>query len=348
MTMTSQSSAPPGKSGIIYARTREGFDLPVIDVTNPQFTVPDDPAAVERAKDAFIADERGRRYIPAFVMRLMLRAAARKSRLVRALFQSDVGYLDSLSTYVLKLGADNLVAPYNTPIDRRVASSPHVQLVRLRMQQVAHLIAAGLAEDLAEDLARAGTAAPLRLVNIGGGPAFDSINALIVLRRAHPELLQRPVSIDVFDANTDGFFFGVNALEALKAGGGPLAGTNVGMHHHDYDWDRPAALESLVGKLVSAGAIMAASSEGALFEYGSDEAIVANLKALNAGGAGARLVAGSVTAGDDLRRRIIARTSFKLYPRGIEGLAPLAAAAGFRVVKAEPAFLSEQVLLRPA
>jgi hypothetical protein len=34
-------------------------------------------------------------------------------------------------------------------------------------------------------------------------------------------------------------------------------------------------------------------------------------------------------------------------PRGIAGFAPLAAAAGFRVVKAEQAFLSEQVLLRP-
>ncbi len=275
-------------------------------------------------------------------MRLMLRAAARRSRLVRALFQSDTGYLDSLSTYVLKLGADNLVPPYDSPTDRRVASSPHVQLVRLRMQQIAHLMASGLAEDLA------GSAAPLRLVNIGGGPALDSINALIVLRRVHPELLQRPVRIDVFDANTDGFFFGANALEALKADGGPLAAADVGMHHHDYDWDRPAALEGHVGKLVAAGAIIAASSEGALFEYGSDEAIVANLKALNAGGSGVRLVAGSVTGAGDLRQRMIAQTRFKLYPRGVEGFAPLAAAAGLRIVRIAPAFLSEQVLLRPA
>jgi hypothetical protein len=340
---TSQPSAGQNP-GIAYARTREGFDLPVIDITNPHFTVPGDPAAVQRANDAFIAEERRRRYIPKFIMRIMLRALARKSRLVRSLFHSESGYLDSLSTYVLKLGADNLVPPYDSPIDRKVASSPHILLIRLRMQQVAHL----LAEGLAEDLAAAGVAAPLHFINIGGGPALDSINALIVLRRARPALLyNRPIAIEVLDANADGAFFGANALAALKVDQGPLAGLDIAMRHHNYDWDQPALLEALVAKLVSAGAVIAASSEGALFEYGTDDAIVANLKALHAGGAGARLVVGSVTVGDDLRRRMIAQTRFKLYPRGVAGFAPLAAAAGFRIVKAEPALLSEQVLLRP-
>jgi hypothetical protein len=341
--MTTDSHAPGRRGDIVYARTREGFDLPVIDITNPHFTIPDDPAAAQRANEAFIAEERRRRYIPRFIMRLMLRGAARQSRLVRALFHSDTGYLDSLSTYALKLGADNLVPPYDSPIDRRVASSPHIQLIRLRMQQVAHL----LAEGLADDLGAAGPAAPLRLVNIGGGPSLDSINALIVLRRVHPVLLNRPIAIDVLDANADGVFFGVNALAALKAGDGPLAGLDIAMQHHDYDWNQTAFLESLTGSLAAAGAVIAASSEGALFEYGSDQAVVANLKALHAGGAGARLVAGSVTAADDLRRRMVAQTGFKLHPRGLAGFAPLAAAAGFRVIKAEPAFLSDQVLLRP-
>jgi hypothetical protein len=340
--MTTPSKGP--NDGIVHARTREGFDLPVIDVTNPRFTVPCDPAAVQQATEDFFAQERRNRYIPKFIMRILLRAAARKSRLVRVMFQSETEeYLDSLTTYVLKLGADNLVPPYDSPMDRRVASSPHVRLIRLRMQQVAHL----LAEGLAEDLAVAGASAPLHLINIGGGPALDSVNALIVLRRAHPALLNRPVAIEVLDANADGAFFGANALAALKAGQGPLAGLDIAMRHHDYNWEQPALLEALVAKLVSAGAVIAASSEGALFEYGSDDAIVANLKALRAGGTGARLVAGSVTAGDDLRRRIIARTRFKLYPRGVEGFTPLAAAAGYRVAKVEPALLSEQVLLRP-
>jgi hypothetical protein len=341
--MTHSQASSGRNDGVVYARTRDGVELPVIDVTDPRFAVPDDPAAAQRANEAFIAEERRRRRIPNFIMRIMLRAAARKSRLVRALFASDSGYLDSISTYVLKLGADNLVPPYDAPLDRRLASSPHILLIRLRMQQVAYL----MAEGLADDLSAASAAAPLTLVNIGGGPALDSINALIVLRRARPDLLNRPIAIEVLDANADGAFFGANALAALKADQGPLAGLDVAMRHHDYDWDRPALMESLVAKLASAGAVIAASSEGALFEYGSDQAIVANLKALHAGGAGARLVAGSVTAADDVRRRMIAQTRFKIVPRGVTGFAPLAAEAGFCVVKAQQAFLSEQVLLRP-
>jgi hypothetical protein len=329
---------------VIYARTREGFDLPVIDLTNPRFAVPDDPTAVQGLYDAFIAHERRRRHLPALVLRLMLRMAARKSRLVRALVDPEAGFLDGLSTYVMKLGAENLVPPYDTPVDRRLAGSPHIVLLRLRMQQVAQLIAAGIADDLAN----AQAAAPLALVNIGGGPALDSINALILLRRNRPGLLQRPIAIEVLDASQDGAFFGTNALAALQVHRGPLAGLDIAMRHHDYDWDRPAVLEGLVGKLVAAGAIIAASSEGALFEYGNDQAIVANLRALRANGAGARLVAGSVTSADDARRRMIAATRFKLFPRGVAGFTPLAAQAGFRLAKVESVLLSEQVLLRAA
>jgi hypothetical protein len=242
----------------------------------------------------------------------------------------------------MKLGADNLVPPYDTPMDRRLAASPHIVLLRLRMQQIARLIAEGVADDLAA----AGAAAPLSLINIGGGPALDSINALIQLRRARPDLLNRRITIEVLDNSHDGAFFGVNALAALRADQGPLEGLDIGMRHHDYDWDRPAALESLVEKLTSAGAIIAASTEGALFEYGSDRAIVANLQTLRANGSGVRLVAGSVTCADETRRRMIAETRFKLVPRGLAGFAPLVAQAGFRIAKVESALLSDQVLLR--
>ena len=91
--------------------------------------------------------------------------------------------------------------------------------------------------------------------------------------------------------------------------------------------------------------MIAASTEGALFEYGSDQAIIANLRALRANGSGVRLVAGSVTCADETRRRMIARTRFKLVARGIAGFAPLVAQAGFRIAKVESALLSDQVLL---
>jgi hypothetical protein len=328
---------------IVTATTREGYDLPVIDVTHPRFAVSDEPQAARALHEAFVAAERGRAWIPKFIMRLMLRSAAKKSRLVRAIFEPEGAFLDGLSTYVMKLGPDNLVPPYDAPIDRRFAASPHVGLLRLRMQQTARLLADGLIDDLS-----ANRDAPLHLINIGGGPALDSVNALILLRRGRADLLKRPIVIHVLDGGQDGPFFGANALAALKADGQPLHGLDITWDHRDYDWNDPAMLTQLVRELAAAGAIVAASSEGALFEYGTDDAIVANLKALRAGGAGAKLVAGSVTRADEFRQRMIAQTRFKLFPRGLAGFAPLAARAGFVVARSETAWLSDQVLLRPA
>jgi hypothetical protein len=327
---------------MLTAKTLEGYDLPVIDLTDPRFAVPDDPAAARALHDAFVADERSRRFIPQFIMRVLLRSAARRSRLVHAVFAPQSGFLDGISTYVMKLGPDNLMPPFDSPMDRRVASSPHVGLLRLRMQQVARLLAEGLVEHL-----RADADAPLELVNIGGGPALDSLNALILLARDHPDLLARRITVHVLDSDPEGAFFGGNALKALSAQGLPLNGRGIAWRLAPYDWNATAPLAELVGTLTSAGAIVAASSEGALFEYGSDDAIVANLTTLRADGSGVRLVAGSVTRPDEVRRRMIAQTGFHLVPRGLAGFSPLAARAGFAIERSENAWLSDQVLLRP-
>jgi hypothetical protein len=344
--LATPSERAPGRAaaphGIAMARTREGHDLPVIDVTDPRFAVPNDPAATRALYDAFIDGERRRHRIPKFIMRMLLRGAARKSRLVRSMVDSDASYLDGISTYVMKLGADQLVPPYDSPMDRQVAISPHVPLMRLRMQQIARLLADGLVEPLAAALD-----APLHLINIGGGPALDSVNTLILLRRDRTDLLRRPVVIHVLDSGADGPFFGANAFAALRAEGRPLHGLDAAWVRHDYDWNTADPLANLVRDLARTGGVIAASSEGALFEYGSDDAIVANLSALRADGALERLVAGSVTRSDEVRRRMIEMTGFRLIPRGLEGFAPLATRAGFAIAKVEPAWLSDQVLLRP-
>ena len=92
--------------------------------------------------------------------------------------------------------------------------------------------------------------------------------------------------------------------------------------------------------------VIAASSEGGLFDYGSDEAVAANLAALRDGGA--TLVAGSVTRADELTRCSLAGARFKLVPRGVEVFAVLAGGAGWRLARAAPALISDQVLLEPA
>jgi hypothetical protein len=340
--MTGSQTAALQDNSSVHARTIEGYDLPVIDVTQPRFAVPVDPQAAAALYAAFMQSELKRRRVPAFIMRSMLRSAAKKSRLARALFSNDTGFLDGLSTYVMKLGAGNLAPPYDTPMDQRLAASPFTTLLRLRTQQIATMVADGIVNDLAD-----AKNAALHLINIGGGPAIDSINTLIIIARSRRELLQRKVVIHVLDGDKAGPFFGNNALTAMKMPGRPLQNLDIGFEQHAYNWDEPALLEDLVHGLISEGAIIAASSEGALFEYGSDAAIIGNLRALRPDGAGARLVAGSVTRADETRRRMIATTRFKLHMRGIEGFAPLAAKAGYSVAQSEAACLSDQVLLRP-
>jgi hypothetical protein len=328
----------PAPGNLLYAATRDGVSLPIIDVTNPRFAVPDDPESLGKLFAAAAYEERRYRRVPQFIMRLMLKGAAKRSLLARAIFDPDNTYLDGLSTYVMKLGDGNLPPPYNGPTDLRIAAAPPLVLLRLRTQQVARLIADGLVAHLS------GNTTPLHLINIGGGPAIDSMNALLLLNRRERSLLRRQIVIHVLDLDEAGPFFGANALAALKANDGPLAGLDITFDHRAYDWDQPALLAALTGELATGGAVIAASSEGALFEYGSDAAIVANLEALRTG---ARLVAGSVTSADESRRRTITASKFKLIPRGLEGFTPLARRGGFTIAQAETAQLSDQVLLRP-
>lgn len=332
----------PSQDGVVHAATREGYVLPVIDVTHPRFAVPDDAASAAALYGAFAEEERKRRRLPQFLMRFMLKRMAKRSLLLKALFGGTTGFLDGTSTYVMKLGPENLPPPFDGPLDRKLAGSPHVGLLRLRMQQTARLLADALAAPLSQK-----PEAPLHLINIGGGPAIDSMNTLILLMRGQPELMRRPIVIHVLDGDEDGPFFGANALAALKGDGAPLYGLDITFRHEIYDWNDTALLERLVADLAARGAVIGASSEGALFEYGSDAAIVINLEALLAGGRGARQISGSVTCSDETRRRMIATSNFKLMARGIEGFAPLATRAGFIIARHEHAGLSDQVLLVP-
>src|SRR6266545_8264715 len=98
---------------------------PVIDVTHPAFAVPDDPASLAARRDAFLAWDRRNRRMPRIVMRLLTRLGTRRSPLLRMILASENEYLDSISTYVIKLGPDHLPPGFDGPVDRRVAAAPH-------------------------------------------------------------------------------------------------------------------------------------------------------------------------------------------------------------------------------
>jgi hypothetical protein len=101
----------------------------------------------------------------------------------------------------------------------------------------------------------------------------------------------------------------------------------------------------LLAGLAARGGIIAASSEGGLFEYGTDDAVVGNLTELARGGV--PIVAGSVTSSSEVRKRMIAQTRFRFFARGLEGFAPLAQRSGYAIAESRSAVVSKQVLLRP-
>src|SRR5690242_3874541 len=108
--MTSASLSPlvdvsaEDHRAVLTARTRAGHDLPIIDVTHPRFAIADDPPARAARKEAFLQDDRQRRWIPGFLLRFLLHGFAWNSRLAAAMLNQGDTYLDGISTYVMKLG----------------------------------------------------------------------------------------------------------------------------------------------------------------------------------------------------------------------------------------------------
>src|SRR3569833_2868725 len=209
------------QNALLRAVTRDGISLPVTDITDPRFHVPDDTDSLRALFDRAAEDARRFLRLLFFIMRFILRRAARQSLILRALFVGDGSFLDGITTYVMKLGAAHLPPPFDSPTDRRVAASAQLKLLRLRTQQVATRLADGLGDALA-----AAPAVPVHLVNIAVGPAIDSMNALILLRQRGVDL-KRPIVIHVLDQDDAGPFFGRNALAALTAAGAPLAGLDI-------------------------------------------------------------------------------------------------------------------------
>lgn len=307
--------------GVLSVMTDDGVRLPVIDVTDPAFAMATSDVELEAMSDQFVLESRVRQEIPA-----ALRDALRRSMLGRGLMEASGTFLSGMNTYLLKLGPDNLGTDAN-PLDRRIAASFPALVTRLRLQDMARLLADG-----SWPAATATPQRPLALVNIGGGPAADSWNALIHLHAEHPDLLAgRPIAIVVLDQDVHGPAFGGRAVEMLRAPAAPLGGLEIGFRHVSYQWWHVKRLRQALDDLRAAEAVCAISSEGALFEYGSDTDIVANLQALHAGAAPDAIVVASVTRDDEPMRALPVTDRAATRPRTLEGFRSLAEHAGWSV-----------------
>ena len=312
------------RADIVYAMTDEGDKLAVIDVTNPAFAVSATDEELVAMAEKYILEAGRHNEIPA-----ALREALRSSKLGRGLMAASGTFVDGMTTYQLKLGPENLGEGFS-PIDQRIAASFPAFTVRLRLQDMARLMAAGLA-----GAAKAESRRPIFLVNIGGGPGADSWNALILLSREQAALLaDREIVLAILDLDQRGPVFGARALEALCVAEAPLSGLNIEFAHLEYEWSSADRLREVLHELRTGDSLCGISSEGALFEYGSDEEIVSNLQALHAGTAADSIVVGSVTREGKPVRASLIGNHVPTRPRTIEAFQTLAKQGGWIVQEA--------------
>lgn len=265
--MRSDAASRNDETGLAWARSDEGWMLPIIDITQPAFALELSSEALRELSNESARRLRASTGMPAFLRRLLLRGSV---------LTRDVGqpFVSGMTTYLQKLGPANL-GRWAGRVDRRIAAAIGPTCMRLRLQTMARALADTLAGQLAP------SPGAVRILSIGGGPSPDCLNGLILIRRRVPDLLaERWVRILVLDLDEVGPAFGARALAALQADGAPLNGVKATFEHARYDWNDVTALGPTLDHLAAQDALLVGSSEGGLFEYGSDEAILSNLSVL--------------------------------------------------------------------
>jgi hypothetical protein len=325
------------KPGVFFALTTDGVELPIVDVTHPLFAVSLSEEEQRRLVEEFLAQGQPLAKAPPAVRRLLLRVFLHGSVLAQGIRGSEGTYLSGLGTYLLKLGP----AHFSAPIDQKIAAALPSLAVRVRLQDLARLMAEAVKPALRDHATR-----PLWFVNIAGGPAMDSLNTLLVLQRETPERLRgRSLVVRVLDRDAEGPTFGARAVTELRTPGAPLHGLDVDFQYVPYDWSKVDVLGAVLREARAHQALVVASSEGGLFEYGSNYDIVQNLKAVRAETPDA-LVAGSVTRADEPIQALRQTSRAATIPRGLEVFRALIVHAGWKVADVVERPLSDQVVLR--
>jgi hypothetical protein len=293
---------------VLHAVADDGQSIPVIDVTNPAFAVSATDDELDGMSRQYIQEQQQRGEISPAV-----RAALSNSILGRALLSAAGSYLPGMGTYFLKLGPGYAGFSAHV-IDRQIAASLPALAARLRLQDIAGLLAEGLAAQLANQPER-----PVCLINIAGGPAADSWNALILLQKRDRSLLAgRKIAIAVLDLDTRGPDFGARALAALQAPNAPLEGLEISFRAIRYDWSGAVELPYALSSLQAADTVCSISSEGGLFEYGADEEIAANLEKLHQGTGRDAFIVGSFCRDCDAVNLAPNRSLMATRPRALE------------------------------
>lgn len=340
--------------GLSYASTADGLELPVIDIAHPAFSLEPSETELAAALEGALRDLEARAAIPAAARESFLAALQRGSRLAREIGGAREGVVGGLGTYMLKLGPRNL-GSWAGDLDRAIASSLPCLSARLRLRDSVRLLASSLGPGLA-----ARPRADLVFVDIAGGPASSSLNAILALsREGGGPIAGRRVRILVLDRDSEGPAFGARCLEALASRGGPLEGLDLVLEYRAFDWRdaasfrrilREAALPLLpapmatrsagapgsaaayggaTGPAASAAPVLALVSEGGLFDYGADAEVAAILAEAAAIVPGDAVFVATASRPDGGAGRMNREGGIGIILRGLDDVSRIAEEAGW-------------------
>ncbi|WP_019913157.1 hypothetical protein [Paenibacillus sp. HW567] len=245
---------------ILYAAFDDEIQLPVLDITHPLFNASIDEQAYHLSCLKSARSIEALKKMPGFIRNLFVKMS-----------NVDNSYLSGMRTLLYKLGSGLSREIKLGFRDKWAVKQTSFMGLRIRLRDLCRLQSKNLLPQLKQFPER-----NLCFFNIAGGAATDSINTLILIQECDPELLKRrKIEINILDIDLYGPNYAKRCIDVLQQPGERFHGLDITLNTVHYDWSQPEALLKL--SLERSGWIQLCSSEGGLFEYGSDSAIIENL-----------------------------------------------------------------------
>lgn len=245
---------------IPYAVFEDDIQLPILDITHPLFNASIDEQAYHVSCLKSARSIESLKKMPGFIRNIFVKMS-----------NVDNSYLSGMRTLLYKLGP-NLSRGIKLGFrDKWAVKQTSFMGLRIRVRDLCRLQSKLLQTQLKQFPER-----NLCFFNIAGGAATDSINTLILIQEADAEVLKgRKIEINILDIDIYGPNFAKRCIDVLKQPGERFHGLDITLNIIHYDWSQSEALRKM--SLERSGWIQLCSSEGGLFEYGSDSDIIKNL-----------------------------------------------------------------------
>ncbi|MCR8645495.1 hypothetical protein NV379_22925 [Paenibacillus sp. N1-5-1-14] len=245
---------------VLYAVFENDIQLPVLDITHPLFKASIDEQAYHLNCQKSARSIESLKKMPGFIQNIFVKMS-----------NVDNSFLSGMRTMLYKLGPGLSRGIKMGFRDKWAVKQTSFMGLRIRLRDLCHCQSQILLPLLKQFPER-----NLCFFNIAGGAATDSLNTLILIQESDPELLNgRKIEINILDIDTYGPNFAKRCMEVLKQPGERFEGLDITLNIIQYDWSQAETLQKM--SLERSNWIQLCSSEGGLFEYGSDADIIANL-----------------------------------------------------------------------